>query len=347
MRIILLNVLLLVASSSCTGDEIENIYSQINGFILQKEEKHSHNLKDSIDSATKINEILSRLNSSKLTEFKQQFIDMVHGFEISTPDLERLLESIGTNATPIPVIFDRIKRLKAYVGDSLNWYKFLEKLRNNYSLQKSDRLPIDFGINILNSSIYDEKTIEPVKSFEFANSISQLDPTWHKDILDTYKGIQDMYLNKYKLNLLQTVWEQSREFASIECQNDNLLVFGYNVLLTDVVGDDCFKIAKHLQIFALNKVFFDTNLTKPSLDIAVVSPIWETVGFGRQYFMDFKGKHGEDQPSAVEPGKAGATGLPGGWGGQFIGYGRLFYGAPISIQLMGGTGGRGQNGGKG
>lgn len=355
MRLIVLNLLLLaVVSTTCTGDEFESIFSQINRFISQKEKKYSFNLKDSIDSAKKINEALPRLNPSDEFVFRAQFIDIVHNFDIETQDLGALLDRILKNDAPVPTIIDRINHFKAYVESSLKWYKFVEKLRDDYNLQKTDQLPPDFESNIMmNAFVYDENTTEPAKSFDFAKSISQLDQNRYKDIQDAYKAIQDMDLNTDKLNLLRTVWAQSRQPVRMECQNHTLLVYGYNVLMTDVVSNACFKTAQRLEVFALNKVFFDTRLTKPSLDMAVVSPIWETIESAHYAHVNFDGEHGGQPAIAVDsdkfpkPGEPGATGQPGGWGGQFIGYGRLFYGRPIQIHLQGGDGGAGQNGGNG
>lgn len=351
----MLNLLLLAASTSCIGDEFESIFSQINRFILEKEKRSSLNLKDSIDSATKINEALPRLNPSDMFMFRDQFIDIVHNFDIETLDLAGLLDRIGTNDAPVAVIINRIGHFKAYVENSLKWYSFLEKLRDDYNLQKTERLPHDFASNIIeNAFVYDENTTELAKTFDFAKSISQLDPHQYKDIQDAYKSIQDVDLNANKLNLLRTVWIQSRQPVQMECQNDTMVVFGYNVVMGDVVANDCFKTAPHLEVFAFNKVFFDTDVRKHSFDMAVVAPIWETIGSDHfAGLLYFDGEFGAQPAFAVdsvrypEQGKPGATGQPGGWGGQFIAYGRSFYGRPIHVHLQGGLGGAGQNGGNG
>lgn len=348
----MLSLLLLVASTTCTGDDFESIFSQINRFILQQEKKFSFNLKESIESATEIKGALSRLNLNDLSAFRQEFVNIVHDFDVGTQDLGRLLERIGTNDAPVPAIIDGINHFKTYVENSLKWYSFLEKLRDDYNLQKTAQRGSDFEREIMTASIDDDNT-KPLKTFEFANSISQLDPHQYKDIQNAYKTIENLEVNPDKLGLLKTVWRQSRQSVQLECQNDTLVVSGYNVLLADVVLNDCFKTAQHLKVFALNKVFFDTGLIKPSLDMAVVSPIWETIKSAHYAYVNFNGKRGEQPATAVDsdsfrrPGKPGATGHPGGWGGQFMGFGKSLYGPPFHIHLRGGRGGKGQDGGYG
>lgn len=278
MRLIVLNLLLLVVSTSCTGDEFESIFSQIYRIIWQKEKKCSFNLKDSIESATKINGALPQIYALyDPSEFKQEIVEMVHHFDIGTQNSGRLLERIEVNDSSWTDLIDRIHQLKVYVENLLKWYNFLEKLRDDYNFQKTEKLPSSFANKIMGARFFGNDT-KPVKAFKFAKSISQLDPHRFKDIQEAYKAIQYMDLNKHKLDLLQTVWNNLRQSVLMECQNDTLMVSGYNVLLADVVSKDCFKTAKYLKVFALNKIFFDMDLIKPSLDMAVVSPNWETIG---------------------------------------------------------------------
>lgn len=333
----------------------EGIFLQINAIIVQEERKYSNNLNDSIESARKFNEKLSRLSSPKAEEFRHQYYDMVHDFGIEMPigyleiSLYKFKKFGGRNARDI--IQRNITELKRSVEDSLKWYSFLEKLRDTYNVPNKIIFSTDFKEKDENDNIQ-----EPFSSTALAKSITQLDPKLYKDLQDANKDVQHLMLNTNKLNLLHAVVKELKQPNTEHCKGDTLHVRGFNVLLSNVVNIHCFKAAKHVQIFAWNKVFIDTSIVKPSLDTIIISPVWEIV---RKYEFNF---HGKDHlinyiqsliPDAAAPssnsntnGTDGKTGKSGGWGGRFVGFGREIYGNLV-VNLNGGVGGRGENGGKG
>lgn len=260
MTIVWIFLLLTIASTSCRGDEnayFQKVYSQIEEFISQEEEKHSHNLEDSIGSTIKIFDNLSRIKSTELREFKQQFVAAVDEFGVDMMDgsVGRLFEYIETNADAITAIFKIIKHLKASIGNSLNFSKFLlwfRKYLDSIEVQK-DGLSSDIEKSITDSRDFTYSSENPFKSFSFAEMLSKYEP-------DVYENIKDLYMNTRQLKLLHGVYDHvMKSEAAEEClQNGNLLrVSRYNVLLSKVAELPCFATAKRVEIFAWNKVFMD------------------------------------------------------------------------------------------
>lgn len=340
-------MLLIIASTSCTGDEFQKVYSQIKEFILQEEKKHSHNLNDSFESANKIYEKLSRINSTELREFKQQLIVMVDDFGMDTMDgdFAILFERIGTNAVPIHDILKRINSLKRWVRKSLTWYKYLNRFRMNldrYEILKHG-LPADLKNSIINSR--NEIATKRFMNFTFAQSFEHFLPK-------QYRRVKNLHVNTIKLKFLHAVYDQAMESEEVEClESNNLLrVSGYNVLLSNVIQAPCYETANRVEIFAWNKVFIDERITKPSLDMTIISPIWEVTGLPTIDFTGIQGKElpkADDSQSESEPGNNGVMGKPGEWGGRFVAFGLSINKKMDLLLLMGGIGGDGQDGGNG
>lgn len=334
-------MLLALTSTSCTGDEFENVYSQINGLILQQEKKFSRNLKDSIESATKIHETLSHLNSTDLKEFKQQFVDMVDNLKIDLPDgdLGKLLETIGTNVAPLHDVIERINRLKEYVGNSLKWYDGLEITRRIYDYPYLKKSSPD-SVNRTHEYVTDETTAKPFKNFPFARKFAQYDPA-------VYNIVKDLHVNTYRLNLLHAVVDQerNRKFESMCGVDNSIRIEGFNIILSDVVQEPCYETANFTEIFALNRVFIDVQIVKPSLEIIIISPTWIIVP-GNFNPSDAMIKLTGESPHFTRApvqlgvnGEDGEMGEPGGWGGSFVGFG-----GSIDGEVNGGQGSHGAPG---
>ncbi|CAL1269494.1 unnamed protein product [Larinioides sclopetarius] len=110
-----------------------------------------------------------------------------------------------------------------------------------------------------------------------------------------------------------------------------------------------------LKIFALNKVFIDTDLSLASkgTSVSVIAPKWEVIGIRT---IELHGEDGASHaaskarngPYAGNNGANGAPGRPGGSGENFYRIGSIFVGGTnLKLNAKGGKGGPGQAGGDG
>ncbi|KAF7990922.1 hypothetical protein HCN44_000727 [Aphidius gifuensis] len=135
---------------------------------------------------------------------------------------------------------------------------------------------------------------------------------------------------------------------------DHLVIKGHYIKLSDLNNCPQTKNATLVEIFALKKIFIDTDIDKTgeNFSLCIIAPIWEIHG---SYKIKLDGKPGDTQRKAVgghsksiPHGKDGAPGLPGGPGGSFLGIGATFIDSNyLSISADGGNGGPGQDAGDG
>lgn len=282
---------------------------EIKRFFLEEEKQHSRNLQQSIHATKKINEKLLRVESTDLNEFKQQLIELVDDLEITIPsdDMSKTLKYIeflsfintftDKRIIRAETIANLMTELKTYINDSLVWYNFLIELREKLcaeelhsyyhhsdeylrfredSIQqkvKSIRQAFDDGLT--SYDIADENTTGRVIDFNIESKMNVLAP-------GLYAKIRNFSVNKFKLELLKAVWNQSTHKASMECLPDGtLLVKGYVVLLAAYYRSECFRKTRKVRAFALIKlhiprIFGVSSDEKRNLDMAIISPVLET-----------------------------------------------------------------------
>lgn len=355
--------------------DFASINSELKLFFKQKEHQFSHSLRASIDATEKISHQLSRINSMEPLVFRSQFIDTIDELRISimssnfrsflqSTELLEFLQTFSKRKLTIPTeIMNDITNLKAYLSNSQAWYSFLIDLRERlsaYSTQQSNEID---GTKLMNLKINVERVELMVNDLDIKSTLDQLSP-------NIYTSIQHLFVNTFKVKLLQSVWGQSMQKLTHNCQNGtHLVVKGFNVLLSDVFQLDCFGTAKYVEIFAANKVFIDIDIdaTKSSQYVAIVAPVWNIVVNKRnsKRIINLSGRNGEAmekaRPSVDFPnnnddrsvltytrrGEHGKPGELGGPAGQFFAIGHLSDESRVEIIIKGGNGGRGQDGGDG
>lgn len=358
-------------------DNFSSIGSDIKRFILEKEKYSANSLNESINTISMINQKLSQIFSMEPKLFAKQLINFTDTLTInlSIRSVNKFLKYIefidflrlfNKNNLGIPiVILNQITNHKNYLKNSLWWYNFLiivrEKL-SEYSIQKQTN---NFdGSRLMTLAISSENSERTVGDLDIKSTIDLIDP-------QIFSTIKHLHINAFKLKLLQSIWDQSMQPISIDCSTDGkfLIAKGFNVLIRDIIESDCWTNAMHIEIFALNKVFLDANIDKPSAYLSIISPAWEIVlKSGIQielsgpnainYTVPAKsgeniveweviGNDGENYSPLMNTAKNGVPGMPGGPGGQFFGIGESINHNWLEINLNGGRGGNGQDGGNG
>lgn len=370
-------------------NEFTVLSADIKRLLLQKAGRYANNLEALKETALKINEKLSLLNSTIPKVFVKQFIHFVNELEISlsTTNFKTFLNYIefinyvesfsGTSLFLPPEILELINDNKKYLDDSTIWYRFLSELHDklsSYDVQKKSSSFDGSKLMKLNAerilpAFSEGLTERPLGDFDLKSIFDDIDPIY-------YKTIENLQINVIKLRLLQAIWKQTMQTSvSKDCSTteNKLRVKGYNVLISDVMKSNCWSSASYVEIFALNKVFFDADIDKPSTSLHITSPIWEIVLDEGTQYRQIK-LNGIDAVELTEPaknstklperlngelvferedlkyperGEHGKPGQPGGSAGQFFGIGQAINDKNLQIELIGGKGANGQDGGNG
>lgn len=133
-----------------------------------------------------------------------------------------------------------------------------------------------------------------------------------------------------------------------------LRVTGRNVKISDIVKLKRWDsmATSEIEIFALNRVFFDQNVRARGIKLSIIAPIWEA---SRAISISINGENGAPYPANAtsstilwKTGDKGEAGRPGKPGGYFLGIGEIFIREDmLTIEANGGKGGQGQHGGRG
>lgn len=369
------------------SENFEKVNMEIQNFILEEESRHSRNLENALKTTKMIEKKLLLVNSNEPKKFQEQVVSTMDDMEISTSSSElpnfikytRFMDMLCNvdedNCKISSKVFNEFKNSKTLIGNSLDWYRFVVNLREKlatYDIQERSNEINGQELMDLSEMHETEESIpnegDAADSIKYKKAFSE---NWEKGTMMIIKStidhvipnfskeIENLHVNKYKLYLLQAVWNQSLQHPTYDAKYDecppgkeSLSVKGYNILLSNVTKHSCFRSVKHIQIFALNKVFIDSNITKSSInqepvDIAIISPIWEIVHYTE---MDLSGTNAMTiNPAGNRArGEDGNPGNPGGPGGQFFAIGRFITGeAIVNVSLKGGAGGDGQVGQQG
>ncbi|GBN58883.1 hypothetical protein AVEN_245906-1 [Araneus ventricosus] len=254
---------------------------------------------------------------------------------------------------------------------SEKWYTFLEDLYNKFSdyvIQKDRKRYNVADLDDWGKSGKPQGISVTPKTFEkFLNKIGNYNVTEYDTIkkLNTTTVLQIEELNQVlslTLNHLPTV-RCSEPYIIVKDNFVSLNETMQNLISNSNTNNICNNFKAQLaagkynlfKVFALNKVFIDTDLlfSGKRISVAIIAPKWEVVG-SRSIDLN-----GADGPPPVEPkakngahpgnnGSNGAPGNPGVSGESFFGIGATFEGGvKLKMNSNGGKGGIGQAGGDG
>lgn len=362
--------------------QFNTISADLRSFLLGKEKLSSNSLDESVNSTSVIDHQLLQITSIEPKTFTKQLTEVINHLGINLPighlkkfvtiiEFLDFLQLFSSNNLTIPVeIQNQIEDQKAYINNSQSWYKTMHQLHRilSYNLVQIQVNNFD-GSKIMGTSINGENTELLVSDLDLESTFKPINNSYVYDLIRDYK------INAFKLKLLQGVWNQTMQPFSHECSSDGkqLVIKGYNVLVSDIMKLDCWSSATHIEIFALNIIFLDANIDKPSGYLSIIAPEWE-IGSTLDIKITLNGANGvnyttpaqqgikfpdrSDRPEGTTPreklvypekGENGAPGIPGEAGGKFFGIGRLINTdfATLDIYAFGGNGGDGQDGGKG
>lgn len=257
------------------------IIEGINDFIVQEEKRYSYSLDKSIESAKRINETLTQINSIEPLQFKQQLINMIYdwGIKISGGSLQKSLQYIefidtlskfsklDRNFTVPQNISDELANVKENIGYSLEWYAFLTSLRQSLDdiIVHKQKFLNEFNVNEHIIDVINRMEIRQNSKNKIQSAINRLrDEKSDKSLL-------------YKFELLNATKYQSLGDPEFICNETHLMVRGYNIYMQSVEKDGCFGNAQHVHIFAINKFFVDAQIivATRNMEMAIISPIWQ------------------------------------------------------------------------
>ncbi|XP_016840146.1 uncharacterized protein LOC107980959 [Nasonia vitripennis] len=241
-----------------------------------------------------------------------------------------------------------------YLDDSQRWYSFLNNfydILSKYDVQQDyrqysssvDSLKYQIGINENNSQL----VLAQLKQF--------LDKINKEESEKQYPNIKDVKLNKPKLKILTDLLNLALKYnVDSSCKDNNLIIKGQFIRLKDISSANCEK-PKVVKIFALNKVFIDTDLDKTGeqVQLSIIAPKWEVIGSPSIILNGSPGSslNPGKAKNAIAPGAAGDDGKPGEPGGptgHFLSIAQnVVNGEYLKLSIVGGQGGPGQEGGDG
>lgn len=356
--------------------DFNTIDSDIKRFILQKEKLSAGSVNKSMGALSMINGNLSEIISMEPTKFVKQLTHVVDTLDISVSsrifnrfcnyvDFLDFVQLFSKNNFMMPIeILNQIADQRAYLNESQLWYNFMIDLSDKLSKYRVQQQSKNFdGNRILNLEINDQNEDKMVSALDIQSQLDHVDP-------EIYPKIQYLHVNTYKLKLLQGIWSQSMLPITKDCSSDGnlLIVKGFNVLISDILDSECWSNAAHIEIFAMNKVFLDADIKRPSIYLSIISPAWEIVlnngASNRQINLrgadspnyNSSAREGISYPNVnetrknvkyPEKGENGMAGVRGGSGGNFFGIGWSINDNQLVLNVNGGDGGNGQDGGNG
>lgn len=244
---------------------------------------------------------------------------------------------------------DRLKNTVEFLRESKKWYSFLDDFKgilHEYgSLGGNDQV---IGDLIKNCNIT-ENEMKKVSDIGLNQLLERMNSTIPPVLAETK-------VDSRKLNALRTILHQSLiDRVRSNCGKNVLVVKGYDVNLSEINRINC--EANTVEIFALHKVFIDTDIdaytTGKREQITIIAPIWEIVGDRKIILNGENGiphypLHASNGQNRAENGDDGMPGNPAVSAGHFVAIGNHFINDEyLTIELNGGEGGHGQSGGKG
>lgn len=339
-----------------------NIDSRIKEFYTQQEEESTDvaELYEKIDTAYKS---FAEVNATEPKAFINDVVEALNTLDASisinglynivnqTDSVDFLKNISSWNSSDSLQIEVGLSKTMEYLSESRTWYNFLNNL--NDILSKYDMEDHD------GKEHFEPDAIKQMSIGE--NETKSINEIGLKPLLDgidskLYIDIEHIPVNSARLRTLKSILHQTVNYdIDSKCISNKLVVTGQNIKLSKVMQILCRKPIQYIEVFALNKLYIDTDIDKTgqSVQISLISPIWEIVS-QRKIILDGKpGKPLHDERAhngigRMKDGEAGKPGNPGGPAGHFLGIGQKFINEQnLQVHVNGGAGGNGQHGGKG
>lgn len=347
----------LINTVSFIGDELKKYYWQ--------QEKQTTDLNVMYEKMRNANDIMAKNFSNDLSLFRDELFQSIDSlkqrthFDSKMKHFDAQLEMIyflmavsNTSLSSFFKISDGLSNTKRYFADSEQWYDFLKSVHEDISAygayQKIKQYNQSSLVKDINQFIRELGDIREMPFRECRFDIFVHDFGLHTKS----KLLENANVNAFKLKMFVALLNQLTMPDVVSC-SDKLTVKGYNVNLTEYIANITCR-TNVIEIFALNKIFFDSSIDKKGeqIQMALIAPIWEFINSPLSIIVE--GARGEDYETSARDGYAaidGETGKPGragGHSGHFFGIGGNFINdATLHIDASGGNGGSGQNGGRG
>ncbi|KAL7288385.1 hypothetical protein TKK_0017478 [Trichogramma kaykai] len=254
---------------------------------------------------------------------------------------------------------DQLIPVSEYLESTAQWYKFLSNLDkislSAFIVQRDISQYKEFTSQLLEEiqKVKREKNYNITESL--TNFLNAIPEKYNAQDLDALKAIQ---LDFTKLEALEKLLFEAlmHNSVGVQCNTESkkLTIKGSYVKLSDVSKSNCTD-ANFIEVFALNKVFFDEDLDQvgKKVHLIIIAPRLDVIG-NRKIKLDGAAGKSHDElvaRNSVGPGNKGEDGkpgLPGGPAGNFLGIGRFFTNfGNLYVSASGGKGGAGQIGGNG
>uniref|UniRef100_A0ABD2XHM4 VWFD domain-containing protein n=1 Tax=Trichogramma kaykai TaxID=54128 RepID=A0ABD2XHM4_9HYME len=212
-------------------------------------------------------------------------------------------------------ILNQLLPVHNYLETSKQWYQFLlnldKKILSDWMVQK-DISPYK---NVTSQLLEEIEKVKHKKDYDITVSLNNL-----LSSLPEQQGNQKFESSKVtqlevpKLEVLKKLLSETlmHNGPSVKCdtKSKKLTISGSYVKLSDVSKSNCDK-AKFIEVFALNKIFFDKNFIEDDMKVhlVIIAPYWDVIGQDRLIFL-----FGEEVDE--KPGRPPA--------GHFLGIGRIF-----------------------
>lgn len=144
----------------------------------------------------------------------------------------------------------------------------------------------------------------------------------------------------------------SDSFNIFECKTDKLIISNSHIKFSEVLDISCPGKFKAIEIYAWHEITIDSDYNSLGLPVqlSIIAPVIEVIGHRKIILNGAPGKgelHEVYSPS-VGQGKDGKPGKPGTSSGSIMMIAGFFIGSEnCTIELNGGNGARGQDGGNG
>lgn len=342
--------------------ETESTLDDIREFYVYQFEKNIIDIGLLNEKMTTALNTLNDIHSEELKECAKKIFNAASELNIgiTTKKSNNLLRHIKfvdflCNATNINsrVFFDVtnvMANLTQYFEDSRIWYTFLIDLHDESSKYEVQTKAVPNTVSqLMSECVVDENDLVNVKSISLKAYCEQVGSK-------IYPLVENLQVNSYKLNALRAVINRTMTNNDLQSSfsSGKLIVKGYNVKLSDVVRMQWQNDSKLIEVFALNNLFIDANLDKAGqrAQITFIAPNWYVIG---DRTIDLRGPDAQqytegakDGVGKPENGYQGKPGKAGGPGGLFFAIGNQFYNdKQLKVEISGGTGGNGQDGGRG
>ncbi|OXU29345.1 hypothetical protein TSAR_008879 [Trichomalopsis sarcophagae] len=300
-----------------------------------------------------VEQITKNIISLNITVSNENFQNI-----INLSEYLQFIKTINNELTVVkPVEWaEGLTNLVTYLDDSQRWYNFLINfydILSKYHVQQHYQQHFDTVEKLENQIKLNEKNPSVIsKELKlFLDKVSKADSEKEYDNIKNIRQLSAVKL-KFLNNLLNLTLKYNVDSS---CDSDNnLIIKGQYVRLNEANSASC-KKPKSIRIFALDKVFIDTDLNKTGdrVQLSIIAPKLEIIGSPSIILNGSPGASfiDEQAKNASKPGAKGENGNPGNPGGptgHFISISQNVANSEhLKLSIVGGKGGTGQKGGNG